>query len=152
MVASLTRRAVIALACATALLSTPALAQQAGAPVDIRMVVGDTVISGQIIDNATSRSLLEKLPLTVPMVRHGDREYYGRLPEPLSTEGPKQEGFANGDIGYWAPGGYFAVFLDNTLDPDISNLIVVGSVTSELSAFNNLGQQIEMRIECAGAE
>lgn len=115
---------------------------------EIRMVTGDTVIMGAISeDSATARDFLASLPVTLPMTRLRDREYYGSLPGQLSVDGPRQEGFANGDIGYTARSHYFAVFFDNSRDPDISELIVIGTITSDLSAFDGMNPDVAMRIE-----
>jgi hypothetical protein len=118
---------------------------------DIRISAGDTVITAELADNATSRDFLARLPMTVTMTRSGEREYHGRPDIPISINGPKQGRFENGDLGYWAPGGYLAIFLDNTVKPEISDLIVMGKITSDLAAIKRLGSSVDITIEHAGS-
>ncbi|MCR6727754.1 cyclophilin-like fold protein [Agrobacterium fabrum] len=118
----------------------------------ITISVGEKVIRAHLFDTPTSRDLLAQLPATIPMSRLREREYYGRPLGPLSTEGRRREGFDNGDIGYTARSGYLAVFFDNSKDPDISDLIVIGKVTSDISDFNGLGQSVNMKIERSKAD
>lgn len=125
--------------------SLPAVAQNKFA--DIRITVGDTVITAELTDNATSRDLLRQLPMTVRMTRSGEREYHGKPDTPISNSGPKQERFENGDLGYWAPGGYLAIFLDKTVKPEIKDLIVMGKITSDLGAIRRLGDSADMTLE-----
>lgn len=123
--------------------------------VAIRISAGQVEILGVITDNPanpTARDFLAALPLDVPMTRLREREYYGRLPKALSSDGPRQEGFANGDIGYTAKSHYFAVFYDNSRDPEISDLIVIGRMTSDLSVFEGLAPDVTFRLERAGDE
>ena len=119
----------------------------AATPVTIK--AGNTLITATLDDSTTSRDFVKSLPLTISMKRWGDREYYGKLREPLSDQGRKQNGFANGDVAYWVPGGSFAIFFDDKVNPDISNLIVFGKISSDLKVFDTLGESLEMRIELA---
>lgn len=123
----------------------PAFAQ--GTLANVRITAGSTVITAELADHATARDFLRQLPLTVRMTRSGEREYHGRPDAPISKDGPKQARFDNGDLGYWAPGGYLAIFLDNTVKPEITDLIVMGKVTSDLAAIRRLGPSVEMTIE-----
>lgn len=113
----------------------------------IRITAGGTVITAELVDNATSRDLLQRLPMTVTMTRAGEREYHGRPDAPISVDGPKQTSFENGDLGYWAPGGYLAIFLDKTVRPEIKDLIVMGKITSDLDDIRRLGPAVDMTIE-----
>jgi hypothetical protein len=136
--------------------SYPALAQAVTSSVvedklaNIRIRAGDIMITAELADNATSRDFLARLPMTVTMTRSGEREYHGRPDTPISVDGPKQGRFDNGDLGYWAPGGYLAIFLDNTVKPEITDLIVMGKVTSDLASIKRLGPLVDISIERAG--
>jgi hypothetical protein len=149
---------IIALAAGPAVFGSlpPAAAQQEqGSPAtlsNIRITAGDKVIRGWLNDSKTSRDLLAQLPLTLSMSRLREREYYGRPASPFSTDADRQQMFDNGDIGYTARSGYFAVFFDNSKDPEISDLIVIGKITSELSDFYDLGQAVDMTIERADGD
>lgn len=114
---------------------------------NIRIKAGDTIIMAALVDHATSRDFLKRLPMTIRMTRAGEREYYGRPDMPISVDGPKQASFGNGEFGYWAPGGYLAIFLDTTVGPPINDWIVIGKVTSDLAEIRRLGPSVEMTIE-----
>ncbi|MBS1154743.1 MAG: hypothetical protein H6R07_667 [Proteobacteria bacterium] len=113
-------------------------------PITIR--AGKTVLNGTLNDSPTARDFLKSLPVTMKMTRWGEREYYGKVGKPLAA-GKSQNGFANGDIAYWVPGGSFAIFFDNRHNPDISDLIVIGKITSDLKAFDGMAESIDMQIE-----
>lgn len=144
----------VALSIAVAAGSDTALGQPAAVPLstaklgDITLTSGSTIISVELSDNATSRDFLDRLPMTVTLTRSGEREYHGRRAG-ISTAGPKQTSFENGDFGYWAPGGYLAIFLDKTVKPQIEDLIVLGKVTSDLTAVKALGPVLELTIDRA---
>lgn len=115
-------------------------------PITIR--AGKTVLNGILNDSPTARDFLKSLPVTMKMTRWGEREYYGKVGKALAA-GKTQSGFANGDIAYWVPGGSFAIFFNNQHNPDISDLIVIGKITSDLKAFDGMAETIEMQIERA---
>jgi hypothetical protein len=140
--------AALTLACAApASLAQPAAAAKPARLADVRMTAGTTTITAELLDHATSRDFLHRLPITVRMTRSGEREYHGRPDKALSVDGPKQTRFENGDLGYWAPGGYLAIFLDKTVKPNITDLIVLGKVTSDLAAVQRMGASFDMTIE-----
>jgi hypothetical protein len=129
---------------------TLALAGQlANAATAITIKAGNALITATLDDSPTSRDFVKSLPLTIGMKRWGEREYYGRLREPLSDQGRKQSGFANGDVAYWPHGGSFAIFFNNKVNPDISDLIVFGKISSDLKAFDAMDESLDMRIELA---
>lgn len=113
----------------------------------IAMTTGTTVITADLHDNPTTRDFVASLPVTMPMTRWGEREYYGKVDKRLSDKGRQQNGFEDGDVAYYVPGTSFAVFFNNKVNPDISHLIVMGKVTSDLSVFESLGESLTVRIE-----
>lgn len=113
----------------------------------IVMTTGTTIITAELYDNPTTRDFVDSLPVTMPMTRWGEREYYGKVGKRLSDNGRQQNGFADGDVAYYVPGGSFAVFFNSKVNPDISHLIVMGKITSDLSVFDSLDESVEMRIE-----
>ncbi|WP_153111027.1 cyclophilin-like fold protein [Propionivibrio limicola] len=133
---------------ACALLAGP-MTGSAAAATQITMTVGNTVIAATLDDSATTRDFIKSLPVTMKMTRWGHREYYGKVANRLSEDAPKRNRFANGDVAYWAPGGSFAVFFNDTGNTSLSDLIVMGKVTSDLKAFDALDESVDMRIEVA---
>lgn len=115
----------------------------------ITMTAGTAVITAERHDNPTTRDFVASLPVTMPMTRWGEREYYGKVGKRLSDKGPQQSGFQDGDVAQYVPGGSLAVFFNSKVNSDISHLIVMGKVTSDLNVLDALGESGEMRREQA---
>jgi len=115
----------------------------------ITIHAGRIVLSATLNDNATARDFIAALPITLKMTRWGEREYYGKPGLKLSNNAPKRNGFDNGDVAWWPSGSSFAIFFNNKVNPDISDLIVIGKITSDLKAFDAMSETVEMRIELA---
>lgn len=114
----------------------------------ITLTSGDTVITAELMDSETTRAFLETLPRTLTMNRYDDREYYGRI-ESITEDGEAIADFENGDVTYYPAGPSFAVFFDGEERSDQSGLIRMGKITSDLTAFNFLGDSAEITIEIA---
>lgn len=126
------------------------LANEPGATA-ITLRAGTTVIQASLNDSPTARDFIASLPLTIKMRRWGDREYYGKMRAPFSDRGTKQDRFDDGDVAYWPQGGSFAVFFNNKVNPDISGLIVIGKISSDLKVFDAMAETVEMDIAIAKA-
>lgn len=73
-----------------------------GTPITID-IDGQTV-TGTLSDNATARSLIGQLPLTLSFSDHGGQEKIAELPEPLSLDGvPAGDDATPLTIGYYSP-------------------------------------------------
>lgn len=112
----------------------------------ITLTAGDIVISAELYDSKTSRQFLETLPRTLSMNRYGDREYYGKIEE-LSEDGEVISDFENGDVTYYPAGPSLAVFFANADDSIQPGLIRMGRIISDLSLFEEIGENAEIRIE-----
>ena len=121
----------------------------ADAATAITIKAGNAAIAATLDDSPTAQDFVKSLPLTISMKRWGDREYYGKVREPLSDRGRKQNGFANGDVAYWPRGGSFAIFFNNKVNPDISDLIVFGKISTDLKVFDAMDESLDMRIDLA---
>lgn len=113
---------------------------------DILLTVGDTSIRATLANNRTTTEFLATLPRMITMNRYDNREYYGRIGT-LSEEGEQIDNYTNGDVTYYPAGPSFAIFFAKDGESRQSGLIRMGRITSDLSVFNGLGAQIEMRIE-----
>lgn len=111
---------------------------------------GNAVITATLdASNPTARDFIATLPRTMDMTRWDDREYYGKVGHPLADAGPQQSGYADGDVTYYVPGGSYAVFFAKGGRSPISNLVVMGKVTSDLKVFDTLGKTVKMHIQVA---
>ncbi len=70
----------------------------------IRIVIGDTVVTGELWGNAPAQALADRLPLTLDFNDLNDVEKTGRLDPPLPMTGmPDGDDPAPQDIGWYAP-------------------------------------------------
>lgn len=87
--------------------ASPASAEQTA----FRIVVGDTVLTGHLFDNAPARDLAAQLPLTMTFRDLNAVEKTAPLPRKLTVDGmPVGDDPQIGDLGYWAPDGDLVVY------------------------------------------
>ena len=113
--------------------------------IKIKVTAGNQVLAATLIDNATSRNLISKFPLTVPMKNLYSREMVYRFPEPLPASEPRQGGYEVGDLSYWTPGHSLVIFYAQNGEV-ISNLQKIGRIDSGLDFFRSIGA-IDVRFE-----
>lgn len=117
----------------------------------ISITVGETTIYADLYDTELADEFLAQLPQTISMQRvGGGREFYGSLESSLNyDEEDSQTTFENGDIAYWYSGNGLCLLYDNQVEePEIdSGIIVFGKITSDLSIFSELDDNIEVRVE-----
>src|SRR6266850_7400484 len=76
----------------------------------LKITVGDKVLTAALYDNATTRELISRLPLTLPMKDLYEREVVYNFPEALPVSEEKRSGYEVGDISYWSPWKSFVIF------------------------------------------
>ena len=64
----------------------------------IKMTYADVVVTATLYDNATTRWLRNKLPLTIPMMNRYGRELVYRFPEALPTDNVSVRSYEVGEI------------------------------------------------------
>jgi hypothetical protein len=70
------------------------------------VIIGDTVLTGRLWNNATARDLIAQLPLTLTFRDFNELEKISQLPRKLSMDGvPTGDDPFPRDIGYYAPTG-----------------------------------------------
>lgn len=75
-----------------------------GGSTPLLLDVDGSTISARLDGSAVSASLVEQLPLTLPVRDFGGQEKVADLPEPLDLDGaPAGSGAESGMIGYYAP-------------------------------------------------
>ena len=105
----------------------------------IKITFGDKVVKGYLNNTITAKEFIRKLPLRMQMTRYGDREYYGKVGEDLSVnQNSITNIFKRGDISYWIPGKSFALFINDEANPYLSNLVVIGKITTDLNVFSDM--------------
>ena len=112
---------------------------------------GGITVLAEMEDSETTKAFLNRLPLTLSMDRYADREYYAAIPA-LPENGEAIPDFENGDITYYATGNSLAIFFGNAGNSHQAGLIRMGRITSDLAAFDSIGDSVEVTIGLAGEE
>lgn len=79
----------------------------------IKITANGTELIATLEDNATTRALLEQMPMTLPMMDLYGREMcyrYGAYA--LPTDNLRSDGYEVGDLAYWAPGGSLVILYE----------------------------------------
>lgn len=118
---------------------------------EIELSFGDTVMTAALDDSETSRAFIKMLPLTLTMNRYADREYYAALDE-LPENGTAIDDFENGDVTYYTDGKSLAIFFGNADTSSQNGLIRMGRITSDLSLFDAVGENVEVTISLSESE
>ena len=80
--------------------------QRAASDTPIRVIIGETVLTGRLWDNPTARDLIAQLPLTLTFRDFNGVETIAQLPRKLSMDGvPAGDNASPRDIGYYNPSG-----------------------------------------------
>lgn len=131
-------RALGAALVAATVTTNPASAQE---HIRISSEWGDVV--AELVDNATTRRLVEMLPLTIPMHDHLRQEKTSRLAEPL-PEGPRQRAFSVGTLGLWGPNGFVIYYRTGSVPAP--GIIILGQARGDVSIFDRPGP-VTVRVE-----
>jgi len=100
-------------------------------------------VTAELVDSATTRRLVQMLPLTIPMHDHLRQEKTSRLAEPL-PETPRQLDFAVGTLGLWGSNDFVIYYRSGRVPSP--GIIILGQVDGDVSAFDRPGP-VEVRVE-----
>lgn len=113
--------------------------------IKVKVTVGGQVLTATLIDNATTRSLIAKFPLTVRMEDLYSREMCYRFLDPLPANEAQRGGYEVGDLSYWTPGHSLVIFYKQNGEV-ISNLQKIGRFDSGVGVFEKTGD-VDVRFE-----
>ncbi len=114
----------------------------------IRVIIGDTVLTGRLWDNATARDLIALLPLTLTFSDYNSQEKLAPLPRKLSMVGvPAGDDPVPGDITYYAPAG-IVVFPYRDFGY-FSGIVRIGAFDGKVDAITRQTGDFVARIELA---
>ena len=114
------------------------LSAKAAEPIKVKVTAGDHVLTATFLNNATTRALIAKFPLTVPMMDLYSREMCYRFPEALPANESGTSGYEVGDIVYWTPRHSFVIMYEQNGER-ISSLQKIGRVDSGVEVFRRTG-------------
>ena len=125
--------------------STSATASSSqGTPITI--TAGDQTFTATLNDSQVAQDFKKMLPVTLPWFRNAGIEYITELGAPLTETGPFYTDVQPGDLVYYNPRDSITIIYADT--SSVPTLTKMGEITStDLDAFKNLPQNVEMRIE-----
>ncbi len=106
--------------------------------IKVKITVGDQIMTATFYDNATTRALVSRFPLTLPMEDLYDREMCYHFPDALPANEIQTSGYNVGDIVYWVPRHSFVIMYEQNHE-QISNLQKVGYIHSGMEVFRHTG-------------
>lgn len=110
----------------------------------LKITVGDKVLTATLYDNAATRELISRLPLTLPMEDLYEREVVYHFDKALPVEQEKRGAYEVGDISYWSPRKSFVIFYKQ--NGEIINLQKIGRLDSSVEIFEKTGD-VEVKFE-----
>lgn len=110
--------------------------------VEIKITSGNTVITATLNNSSASKDFIKKLPLTLNLYFHQNREYYTDIR--LDKNDQTQNGYTIGDIAYWTPGNSLVFFYNEGYT---GNLIIMGKIKSGLKELPKIGKNPKVKIE-----
>lgn len=111
----------------------------------ITITAGGTEITATLNDSKVAQDFAEMLPVDLRWFRNSEIEYITELDNPLTETGPFYSDVQPGDIVYYNPRDSITIIYEET--SSVPTLTKMGEVTSDLSVFEGLPDNTEMRIE-----
>ena len=111
----------------------------------IKITAGGRTITATLNDSDVAQDFAALLPVTLPWFRNFDTGYITELDAPLTHTGPFYTDVHAGDIVYYNPRDSITIIYKPTTS--VPTLTKMGEITSDLSVFEELPQNVEMRIE-----
>ena len=122
--------------------------QAATGETQIRVIIGDTVLTGRLWDNATSRDLIAQLPLTLTFRDFNSLEKIAPLPRKLSMDGvPAGDDPFPRDIGYYAPSRNLVFYYDDV--GYFNGIVRIGQFDGNMDAITRQTGNFAATIELA---
>jgi hypothetical protein len=93
-------------------------------------------VTAELVENNTTRSLVQMLPLTIEMRDHLRQEKTGNLPSPLPAV-ERQLDFSTGTLGLWSSNHFVIYYRDGRVPQP--GIIILGRATGDVSIFDRPG-------------
>ena len=105
----------------------------------VKITVGETELFASFADNATSRALIEKMPMTLPMMDLYGREMCYRFTgEDIPADEAQYGSFDVGKILYWTPWHSFVIVYAESGE-EIDDLQYIGEIAEGIEVFRTTG-------------
>jgi hypothetical protein len=114
----------------------------------IRVIIGDTILTGRLWNNATARDLIAQLPLTLTFRDFNELEKISQLPRKLSMDGvPAGDDPFPRDIGYYAPTGDLVFYYGDV--GYFNGIVRIGQFDGNMDAITSQTGDFAAKIELA---
>jgi hypothetical protein len=124
-----------------------ATTQTSGQDTAVIITAGGQTFEATINGSQVSRDFLSTLPTTLSWERNAGIEHITELDAPMTESGPSYTTVEAGDIVYYNPMDSITIIYAPT--SSVPTLTKMGEVNSDLAAFENLPDAVDMRIELA---
>ena len=115
----------------------------------IRITVDGRTLTARLADNATTRDLLDQLPLTLRFRDFNHVEKIAKLPRPLTLDGaPAGADPDVDDIGYYAPSGDLVLYYGDV--GYFTGIVRVGHFSSDLDVVRDQPDGFRATLRRAG--
>lgn len=104
---------------------------------NIKVKFGSRELFATLLNNATTRAFVERLPITLPMLDLYNREMCYRFPEALPTDDVNTCGYEVGEIVYYPPMHSFVIMYAQ--NGEHFSMQKLGKISSGVEAFRNTG-------------
>lgn len=124
-------------------------------PTSIRVLVGDVVLSAELLDTRCARGIAALLPLEAAPNVWGDEFYFEVSLKEELDQTATSDAVEIGDIGYWPPGRALAIFFGPTPASTGSKPVpasavnLIGRITGDAGLLKRVRRATRMRIEAA---
>jgi hypothetical protein len=125
--------------------SAPSGSNDAAGTTGITITAAGQTFDGTLNDSDVSDDFVKTLPRTLSFDRNAGIEYITKLPQPMTGTGPFYTDVQPGDLVYYNPEDSITVIYEET--SSVPTLTKMGKVTSNLAAYENLPDNVDLRIE-----
>lgn len=113
--------------------------------VRIKITAGNKQLTASLENNATTKALVAKFPLTIPMANLYARELCYHFDQALPTDSIRSDGYQVGDLIYWPPRHSFVIlYKQNNERFSRQHLGRVDSGVDVLADMDNVNVKFEL--------
>lgn len=112
----------------------------------MKITVNGRTLIATLKDNATTRAIVQRLPMTLPMMDLYGREMCYRFPEALPTDNARTRGYEVGEIIYYPPMHSFVIMYRQ--NGERFQMQSIGRIDSGVDIFDGIGD-VDVRFEKA---
>jgi hypothetical protein len=120
--------------------------QRATSEMSIRVIIGNSILTGRLWNNPTARDLIAQLPLTLTFRDFNSVEKIAHLPRELSMDGvPAGDDPFPRDIGYYNPSDNLVFYYEDV--GYFTGIVRLGQFDGDMDAITSQTGNFTARIE-----